>query len=262
MTQTVGAAVTAEGYPMLGSDGTNARRIYADVNGVQRVSIADTAINVAQNGTWTVQPGNTANTTPWLVSVNSAIAVSVQNTLTVLNAAGTNLMGGVSVRGIVSVMFEGGSDHMPVSVANALRPNTDKVLIGMVSVADSVIKTQDVPGTTGGVALYSQMVSANTTGILVKNAAGQLYGIHAFNTLSTPLYVKMYNKATAPTVGSDAVVARYVIPGNTGGAGFSLAIPAGTPFTTGIGVGITGGITDNNTTAPAADSAYINVYYT
>jgi hypothetical protein len=27
---------------------------------------------VAQNGTWTVQPGNTANTTPWLVDVNNA----------------------------------------------------------------------------------------------------------------------------------------------------------------------------------------------
>lgn len=43
--------------------------------GVQRVAIAsdNTAftVNAAQSGTWTVQPGNTANTTPWLVSDNA-----------------------------------------------------------------------------------------------------------------------------------------------------------------------------------------------
>ena len=41
--------------------------------GVQRVAIAsdNTAFttNSAQSGTWTVQPGNTANTTPWLTSL-------------------------------------------------------------------------------------------------------------------------------------------------------------------------------------------------
>jgi len=43
--------------------------------GVQRVAIAtdNTAfsVNAAQSGTWTVQPGNTANTTPWLVNDSS-----------------------------------------------------------------------------------------------------------------------------------------------------------------------------------------------
>lgn len=45
--------------------------------GSQRVTIAsdNTAftVNAAQSGTWTVQPGNTANTTPWLVTLTDGI---------------------------------------------------------------------------------------------------------------------------------------------------------------------------------------------
>jgi len=42
------------------------------------------AIPVSQSGTWTVQPGNTANTTPWLVTVATALP------------AGTNTIGSVN----------------------------------------------------------------------------------------------------------------------------------------------------------------------
>lgn len=37
-------------------------------------SIANTSFGATQSGTWTVQPGNTANTTPWLVTVNNTNA--------------------------------------------------------------------------------------------------------------------------------------------------------------------------------------------
>jgi hypothetical protein len=60
---------------------------------------------VTQSGTWTVQPGNTANTTPWLFQIRDAagnarganvnasnqLSVSVDNTPTVTANAGTNL---------------------------------------------------------------------------------------------------------------------------------------------------------------------------
>ncbi len=43
--------------------------------GTQRVTIAtDDVVPVSQSGTWTVQPGNTANTTAWLVSDRPATA--------------------------------------------------------------------------------------------------------------------------------------------------------------------------------------------
>lgn len=46
---------------------------YSD-NGRMAVTLTGTTPAVAQSGTWTVQPGNTANTTPWLVNqLNSGL---------------------------------------------------------------------------------------------------------------------------------------------------------------------------------------------
>ena len=65
--------------------------------GSPRVTIAsdNTAftVNAAQSGTWTVQPGNTANTTPWLFAIdqtgnNNAVDVLTLPSVTVGTSAG------------------------------------------------------------------------------------------------------------------------------------------------------------------------------
>ena len=52
--------------------------------GVQRVTIStDDVVPASQSGTWTVQPGNTANTTPWLAKLSdgtNAVAVKASST--------------------------------------------------------------------------------------------------------------------------------------------------------------------------------------
>ena len=65
--QTLTAVTTVTNLSQLGgaaiSMGTGVRGA-----GVQRVTIAtDDIVPASQSGTWTVQPGNTANTTPWLI---------------------------------------------------------------------------------------------------------------------------------------------------------------------------------------------------
>lgn len=50
-----------------------AKTLGANDNGKMLVSVANTPA-MAQSGTWTVQPGNTANTTPWLVNFTNASA--------------------------------------------------------------------------------------------------------------------------------------------------------------------------------------------
>jgi hypothetical protein len=68
--------------------------------GSQRVTIAsdNTAftVNAAQSGTWTVQPGNTANTTPWLVtdSATSTTAAAVPAKAGYIGGAGSGSTGG------------------------------------------------------------------------------------------------------------------------------------------------------------------------
>jgi hypothetical protein len=58
--------------------------------GTQRVTIAtDDVVPASQSGTWTVQPGNTANTTPWLMSQTPATSGGA-STCVVQSAASTN----------------------------------------------------------------------------------------------------------------------------------------------------------------------------
>jgi hypothetical protein len=68
--------------------------------GVQRVTIAtDDVVPASQSGTWTVQPGNTANTTPWLVKERTATtpgqtSPSVTTSSTSILASNANRVGG------------------------------------------------------------------------------------------------------------------------------------------------------------------------
>lgn len=58
---TTGSAVPAKGMQVTGTDGTNARALKTDTDG-------ELQVDAKQSGTWTVQPGNTANTTAWLTT--------------------------------------------------------------------------------------------------------------------------------------------------------------------------------------------------
>lgn len=136
-----------------------------------------------QSGTWTVQPGNTANTTAWLVSQN--------------------------------------------------------------------------PTTAGGLSIY-RALDANATGANVKASAGQLYGYYIFNAAAATRYVKLYNKATAPTVGTDTPVLTIPIPA---GAGANVEFVNGIAFSLGIGIGATTALADNSTAAPTTNDVIVNLLY-
>ena len=93
--------------------------------------------------------------------------------------------------------------------------------------------------------------AATTNATVIKGSAGTLYSINAFNNGGAAAYVKLYNKATAPTVGTDIPV--LVIPVPAGDFNKPLTFgPLGHRFTAGIGLAITGGAADNDTTAVAA----------
>ena len=53
----------------------------------------------------------------------------------------------------------------------------------------------------------------------------------------------------------------YAIPGATTGGGFTLSIPVGMEFTTGIAYALTTGITDADTGAVAASEILVNIVY-
>lgn len=86
----------------------------------------------------------------------------------------------------------------------------------------------------------------------------QLFGILATNLDGTTIYLKIYNKATAPTVGTDTPVMTIPIPTLQT---IEPVWAGGIDFSAGIGVGATTGVADNDTTGPGANETVITLLY-
>ena len=104
--------------------------------------------------------------------------------------------------------------------------------------------------------------AASTNATSLKGSAGVLGIVYAVNLNAAVRYLKFYNKATAPTVGSDTPVLTLPIPASTTGAGFALNVgPNGWSFSTGIAYATTTGIADADTGAVAANEIILALGY-
>lgn len=119
----------------------------------------------------------------------------------------------------------------------------------------------DLPHTAGGLTTHKTVSAASTNATAVKASAGQLYEIMCSNVNAAARYLKLYNKATAPTVGTDTPVWTLIIPGNTAGGGIAKSIPKGLEFSTGIAFALTTEATDAGTTGVAASELVVNLGY-
>lgn len=100
-------------------------------------------------------------------------------------------------------------------------------------------------------------VSTNATN--VKGSAGVLGFLTVSNINAAARYLKVYDKATAPTVGTDVPKFTFLIPGNTAGAGTNIPLPErGIAFASGIGLALTTGVGDTDTGAVAANEIVVN----
>lgn len=117
------------------------------------------------------------------------------------------------------------------------------------------------PRTSGGLTVYKLNSAASTNATSLKASAGQIYSVQVFNTNASARYLKFYNKASSPTVGTDTPVKVLTIPGNANGAGLVLSWPQGIAFGTGIAFAATTGAADSDTGAVAANEIIINIDY-
>lgn len=108
---------------------------------------------------------------------------------------------------------------------------------------------------------HSLVSAASTNATSVKAAAGALGFIYAVNLNAAIRYLKLYNKASAPTVGTDTPLATLPIPASTTGAGFMLPIPGGLAFTTGIAYALTTGYLASDTGAVAVGEQFLLMGY-
>jgi hypothetical protein len=108
---------------------------------VQGVS-SGTAIPASQSGTWTVQPGNTANTTAWLVTgTGGTFPASESGTWTVGLNSGTNLIGYTRAQNSCGTTnYEAGMQYLPTS-STAVTSTTTCVAIVILTNTSSSAQT-------------------------------------------------------------------------------------------------------------------------
>ena len=101
--------------------------------------------------------------------------------------------------------------------------------------------------------------AATTNAAIVSAIAASVFAVTLSNASAANKFLKFYNKATAPTVGTDIPMLTFLLP--PGGI-FFLDRPAGIYFSNGIAYAITGAAADADTTALAVgDILCFNLEY-
>jgi hypothetical protein len=118
--------------------------------------------------------------------------------------------------------------------------------------------TPDLARKSGSASTYHAISAGSTNADTVKAAAGLVTGYYLVNTALTFRYVKLYNKASSPTVGTDVPRCVYGIP-PTSAANMVLTFPIA--FETGIAIAIVTGIADSDATAVAANDVAVTLHY-
>ncbi|HTK76151.1 MAG TPA: hypothetical protein VL371_12890 [Gemmataceae bacterium] len=270
-------AATAAKQPALGTAGTAS----ADVLTVQGIA-SMTALKV--DGSAVTQPVSAAS----LPLPSGASTAAKQPALGTAGAASADVLTVQGIASMTALKVDGSGVTQPVSGTVTVQQSTAsslKVDLSGTAANATAIKvdgsavTQPVSGTvtanagsgtfaasdtgatSGGLTPYHLVCANSNNATSVKNSAGQLYHVSAFNNSGTIAYLKIYDKATAPAPASDTPKLSYLIPANTSGAGLTLNIDKGVAFASGIAIAVVTGIGDTDNTLVAASAYIVNLGY-
>ena len=192
-------------------------------------------------------------------------ATGLQQAVEVLSVSGSVVPGvaatnlgkaedAVAVSGDTGVAVWGVRRDIPASNVNAAGDYAEIGVSGNGAVWATNVPTAAQVGYT-----LSRVVSAATTNATsVKASAGQVYGLVLCNNVASAKFVKLYNKASAPTVGTDVPVMTITVPANQT---VIVELEKGIKFGTGIALAITGAYADADTTATAAGDVVAHLLY-
>jgi len=162
-------ASTAAKQPALGVAGTAS----SDVLSVQGIA-SMTPFLSAQSGTWTVQPGNTTNTSPWAVSVSGTPTFNITQLNSVTIAASSGVTSSGTLRVVVAsdqtIPISAASLPLPTLASTSTKQSdgTQKTQIvdsagtaitSSASALDVNIKTSSITSTISGTATVTQGTS-------------------------------------------------------------------------------------------------------
>lgn len=210
---------------------TNGQRgdLQLDANGYLKINLATGGISAFQDNT-----GFTPNTTTGL-NIMAEVDDTGTTNVSENNAGALRMTPARSLH--VAARDSSGADATDTSVA--------------------AIKVVATPSASIGATPGHLISTATTNATSVKGSAGSLHMLHAINNHASSIrYLKLYNKSTSPTVGTDTPVLTFGIPP---GGGFNL--PMAVKFTSGIGFAITSGIADLDTGAIGASEVAVSYAY-
>lgn len=183
--------VGADGAVQVGDNGSSLTvdgTVAATQSGSWTVAATESgAWNVGQTGTWTVQPGNTANTTPWLQTISQG-----GNTATVSGGGALKVDASASTQPISGTVAATQSGTWNIATVTAVTGITNALPAGS-NIIGNVRIDQTTPGTTNGIVVNTQAPQTTTT------AAFQAEGAVAFGSL-TASYVTLFTPTAATKV--------------------------------------------------------------
>jgi hypothetical protein len=149
----------------------------------------------------------------------------------------------------IATAWTSGTANVAISYTPSSPPSAQVQLV-----ANSAIIGGVYIGNGSAPSAFSTTSAASTNATSVKASAGTLFEFTVSNPTATAAYFKLYNKASAPTVGTDIPVATYRVAA-TGSAGDTVIPPIGANgkrFTTGIAWALTAAAAATDTAAAVA----------
>jgi hypothetical protein len=253
-----------QAQPVVNPTAANLLAQVSSASGASSVFVQGAAASAATVAGNPVLMGGTFTTT--LPTVTTGQAVNVQTTN----------------RGEQLVAISSGATAVAVKAASTAAATTDPSLVVSVAGANSAIKIGDgtnnaavKAASTAAAATDASVVvnmspnmsvtasavnsAATTNATSIKASAGTVFSITASNTGAAAAFVKFYNLATAPTVGTSTPIITLSIP-----ASGTVNVPFGQfgyRFSTGIALAITNLAPDTDTTAVAAAQVKVLTSY-
>jgi hypothetical protein len=229
----------------------------------------------------TTSPSATASAEPWAVAAATfkTVILPVMGTMQGQGTAGVPSGGVISVQGVSGGQAE--------TVAQATAANLNATVVGAGSAgaasggvvtvqgvasmtkllvtpdANVGVNAQPTPVTSGGLSTFVLEPAASDNHTNIKNGAGQVYHIEAFNNSATLNYLRLYNAGTGFNGCNSAtnLVWETNIPASATGAGFVADISQGLAFSTGISICVTGAYGQTSTTSATATAMSVNIGY-
>jgi hypothetical protein len=206
----VGGAPVGNGPTYTGAFTANSQSLPFDVSNFGNLVFYCTGTFSTVNVTF---EGSVDNGTTWFsvtaVRTNGAAVETATGNLSAAPAYGWELStNGLTHFRVRTTAFTSGTQTWTlVPGLLATEPNPAVSVIGTVVTSGTVVQT---PATLSAIAPITTAASTNASA--PKTSAGNLYEVTVSNTSATPVFVKFFNKASAPAPASDAALLLLVIP--------------------------------------------------